>query len=146
MSNFIKINKSLSVPGFGMLLFLFLSNVSFAEGLEKQALPDKMMLRLGSFFVTDSSTVISLNGGAANIGTTIDFQKDLGAEETSTVPKLDFYYRFSDKHRLDFQWFQVKRDGSRDITVTINAGDEVFQIGDRVNSSIKNSIYKLAYT
>ena len=108
------------------------------------AFPDKYMVRLGAYFVDGSDTQFSVSS-PIGIGTVIDYQRDLGGENRDTIPRIDAYYRFNDKHRIDFTSFSIDRKGSRTLAIDITIGDEVFLIDETVNSGIKYTLYKLAY-
>ncbi len=117
------------------------------EEASTKAFPDKFMIRAGAYFVDGSRTQFSINSSNAGLGTTIDYKKDLGGEERETIPRIDAYYRFNDRHRMDFTIFSVNRDGTRvlDIDPPIQIGDVDFS-GGTINSSIEYTLYKLGYS
>ena len=96
--------SSLSLVAITMLSAGIITN-AHADDEAPVAFKDKIMLRLGSYIVDRSNTQFTVNtsgtGGAGVIGTTIDYAKDLGGEDSATIPRLDAYYRFNDKHRID---------------------------------------------
>jgi hypothetical protein len=110
------------------------------------AFPDKYMVRLGAYIVDDTDTQFSVASDLGGIGTTIDYQRNLGGEKGETIPRIDAYYRFNERHRMDFTAFSVDRKGSRTLAVDppIVIGDENFA-GGTVNSDIKYTLYKLGY-
>jgi len=110
------------------------------------AFPDKYMVRLGAYIVDDADTQFSVASDLGGIGTTIDYQRNLGGEKGDTIPRIDAYYRFNERHRMDFTAFSVDRKGSRSLAVDppIVIGDEDFA-GGTVNSDIKYTLYKLGY-
>ena len=108
--------------------------------------PDRFMFRVGNYYLEDSSTAVSLNSSLGLLGTTIDFQRDLGGDQRTQVPRLAGYYRFTDKHRLDFGWFELERKGQRSLAIEIQFGDELIEIGNTVASVVDSTLFKLAYT
>jgi hypothetical protein len=110
------------------------------------AFPDKYMVRLGAYIVDDTDTQFSVASDLGGIGTTIDYQRNLGGEKGQTIPRIDAYYRFNERHRMDFTAFSVDRKGSRTLAVDppIVIGDEDFA-GLTVNSDIKYTLYRLGY-
>lgn len=108
------------------------------------AFPDKYMLRLGAYIVDGSNTSFSVST-PIGLGTVIDFQRDLGGDSRDTIPRLDAYYRFNDRHRIDFTTFALDRKGSRTIDVEITIEDQTYNANETVNSEIKYNLYKLAY-
>ena len=107
------------------------------------AFPDKYMIRVGGYFVNSSDTQFSINGNI--LGTTIDFQRDLGGDSRATLPRLDAYYRFNPRHRIDFTAFSIDRKGSRTLALDGTIGDADYSINETLNSDIKYTLYKLGY-
>ena len=110
------------------------------------AFPDKYMIRLGAYIVDSTDTQFSVNSDVAGIGTRIDFQRDLGGDSGDTIPRIDAYYRFNARHRLDFTSFTIDRKGSRILAIDppVTIGDEDFS-GGTINSDIEYTLYKLGY-
>ncbi len=81
---------------------------------------DPYNLSLGAYFVTRTNGSIRLDrtAGVVTVGTSIDWERDLGGETSMTVPRIDGYYRFAPKHRVDFSWYKIERNG---IIVHANA-------------------------
>ena len=109
------------------------------------AFPDKWMIRLGAYIVEGSNTQFSVNSNIAGLGTTIDYQRDLGGEGGDTIPRIDAYYRFNDRHRIDFTSFSISRKGERTLALDISIGDEDFFVSETLNSEVKYALYKLGY-
>ncbi len=103
------------------------------------------MLRLGGYFVGDANTTISVNTPAGNLGTTIDYKKDLGGEGSDSIPRIDAYYRFNPRHRIDFTSFSIDRTGQRTLAADIKIGDDEYNINETLLSDIKYTLYKLGY-
>ena len=104
---------------------------------EAVAFPDKIMIRIGGYFIDDAKTTVSFNTGVAGLGTTIDYQKNLGGEDTDTVPRLDFYYRFNPRHRIDFTAFSIDRKGERILDQTIVIDGTTYNINESIKSDLK---------
>lgn len=108
------------------------------------AFPDKWMIRAGTYVVDGANTQLSINSDVG-IGTSIDYQRDLGGEDGDTVPRIDAYYRFNMRHRIDFTAFNVTRAGERTLSLDLTIGDENFAASETVRSEIDYTIYKLGY-
>jgi hypothetical protein len=108
-------------------------------------LPDRQMLQLGAFSVFDSNTTLNASSSKTSLGTTIDFERDLDGDTVITTPRVEYYYRFNDRHRLELAVFQLERKGSRSLTQSITFQDRTFTANTQINSRIKNDIYKVAY-
>ena len=119
---------------------------SAEEDVPAYAFPDQIMIRAGAYFVDSSSTQFSVNStGPLGLGTSIDYQRDLGGDERDTIPRIDAYYRFNDKHRIDLTVFSLSRLGRRTLDQVITIGDETYIIDEALNSDIKYTLAKLAY-
>lgn len=107
------------------------------------AFPDKYMLRLGAYIVDGADTQFSVSKDG--LGAVIDYSRDLGGDSRDTIPRIDAYYRFNPRHRIDFTSFSIDRKGSRtlEIDVTID-GTDYFR-SETLNSDIKYTLYKLGY-
>jgi len=108
------------------------------------AFPDKWMIRLGAYIVDGSNTTVSVGSDLA-LGAIIDYQKDLGGEDGDTIPRIDAYYRFNERHRIDFTSFSIDRKGTRTLDATITIGDKTYNATETINSDIKYTLYKLGY-
>lgn len=105
---------------------------------------DRFSVSLG-VFLADQDIDATLNG-AVDVGTEIDFENDLGFDPSDTVFRLDGYYRFSDRHRIDFSVFDLSRESRTQIAREIQWGDTTFLIDTVVGGDLDLRIYKAAYT
>jgi len=119
-------------------------NHAIADDELTVAFPDKWMIRLGAYIVDGSNTTVSVNS-PLGVGAVIDYQKDLGGEDGDTIPRIDAYYRFNERHRIDFTSFSIDRKGERTLTIDINIGDENFSASETLQSDIKYTLYRLGY-
>jgi len=122
-------------------------SVNAAEDKEPGVVfPDKYMIRFGSYIVDGSDTQFSVTSDIAGLGTVIDYSRDLGGERTATIPRIDAYYRFNPRHRIDFTAFSIDRTGSRTLAIDPPIViDGVDYSGGTLNSNIKYTLYKLGY-
>ena len=130
---------------YGFFTMPMLHAAENTESSPDESYPDKFKISLGSYFIQDTNTEVSVNSSVGNIGTIIDMERDLGTDDRLSVPRLDGYYRFNDKHRLDFAWANVKREGTRTIALQIDIGDETFVANDVIASKVDTTFLKLAY-
>jgi len=120
-------------------------NTIAAEGSKNLAFPEKFMIRLSSYGVNQASTDISVLS-SAGVGTVISFDQDLGGENNITTPRIDGYYRFNERHRIDFTSFRIDREGLKTVSGTdIKIGDETFTFNETIKSEIKYSLFKVGY-
>ncbi|MEW6683500.1 MAG: hypothetical protein AB1451_11360 [Nitrospirota bacterium] len=111
-----------------------------------EEVPDTWMLRAGGFLVRNYDTTLRLDAVGAPVGTTIDFGDTLGGDSSANVARVDGYYRFNPRHRVDASYYRIQREGVRDLDLTIQWGDESFAVNDVINSEIDTGVVKLGYT
>jgi hypothetical protein len=120
---------------------LLSGNIANAQEAKSVANPDKYMIRLSAYYVDRASTdFLVLDSSGVGVG--ISFDRDLGGDTTDSVARIDGYYRFNDRHRLEFGSFTVDRHGETFATLTI--GDTVF-LNETITTDIKYTITKVGY-
>lgn len=129
------------------LLASMLQPALAADGV-KELEVDPFNLSLGAYFVTRTNGNIRLDrtAGVATIGTSIDWERDLGGETSMTVPRIDGYYRFAPKHRMDFSWYKIDRGGTIFSQRDIDFGNVFYPTGTSLESRLDTETTKLSYT
>jgi len=136
---------TLALLTFALMSGLPTGNSIAAEATENPTFPEKFMIRLSSYGISQASTDI-LVLSSAGAGTIISFDEDLGGEDSLTIPRFDAYYRFNERHRFEFSNFRIARDGLKTVAGTdVIIGDETFTFNETVVSEIKYSLNKLGY-
>ena len=97
-------------------------------------------------FVIDRNSKTRLDGGNPGSGTPVDLENDFGLDQSDSVFRMDGYYRFNEKHRLDFSVFNFSRAASKQIEKDIVWDGQLYPIDAVVSSDFELSIYKVAYT
>lgn len=138
--------KPLAITAAGLLIGvgLLTGNTANAQEVKSVAFPDKFMIRLSSYHVSRADTdfvILSSMGTGAGVS----FEKSLGGDTTDSVVRIDGYYRFNDRHRLEFGSFTVDRDGITNLAVELIIGDETFMANETITSNIKYTITKVGY-
>jgi hypothetical protein len=131
----------------GILATVMMSgSVSAAEDeAAVYAFPDKYMLRVGAYIIDGSNTQFTISSDTLGAGTLIDYQRDLGGEARDTIPRIDAYYRFNERHRIEFTTFSVDRSGTQTLAIEVQIDDEIFSAGETLDSEIKYTLYKVGY-
>lgn len=132
--------KQLKLVALGGMLLLA-SGYSFAQSSDSGK---GWTFDLG-VFLTDWDTDASLNGSGST-GTPIDFESELALSSSINVFRLDTEYRFSQKHRINFTYFDIERNGTAVTTMNIMWGDQNFPVGTTVSTSFDITFYQLSYT
>ncbi len=123
---------------------LLSGNTAYAPEAKSVANPDKYMIRLSSYYEDRAITSFKVFD-SSGIGVGISFDKYIGVDTTDSVARIDGYYRFNDRHRLEFGRFTVDRDGTQTLTVDLTIGDETFFATETMTSSIEYTITKVGY-
>jgi hypothetical protein len=79
------------------------------------------------------------------VGASIDLEDTLGVDEDSFVARLDGFYSFNERHRVDFSVYDISRSGTRTLLNDIQVGDTTFPAGAGVETDFDTTILKLAY-
>jgi hypothetical protein len=124
--------------------FVFLAMVVAPAAGAQSLEGDRFSLSLGAF-ITDRDTATRLDSSAGD-GTDIDFEDDLGLASSDTVFRVDAYFRFTAKHRIDFSTFDLSRDSTKRIETDIRWGDEEYAVDTRIKAEFDLTIYKAAYS
>lgn len=132
--------------GTAALLFCGAWLVFYAGTGWAEPLPDRFSLKLGAYYVDDSNTEVEVQSTSGFLGSNINLTKDLDTEKRANGPRIEAYYRFNPRHRIDFSWFKLDRDGSRTITRSLQFGNITFNARAKVDSSVETELWKLLYT
>jgi len=97
---------------------------------------------LGTYIV-ETDTDVTLNGSAGE-GTRVDWENTFGSGEVTRF-RLDGQWRFADRHKARFMWFDSSRDNSRTLEEEIDWGDETFPVSARTRAEFSFAVYELAY-
>jgi hypothetical protein len=111
-----------------------------------QANDDERFSASLGIFITDRNSDTKIDGSASNGGTEVDLEGDLGLDPSNTVFRIDAYFKFNERHRIDFSWFDLSREATKQIQRDIEWNDTVFPIDTVLTSDFDLSIYKAAYT
>jgi hypothetical protein len=109
-----------------------------AEAIPKHTLlNDKVRITLGGFYA-ETNTTVRLDGNTA-LGADVNFEDLLGLGSRKLVGEANVYWRFGERWRLDVNYFNISRTGSRTLTQDITWNDKIYTIGTDVNSESKIS-------
>ena len=106
---------------------------------------ERFGINVGAFFA-NLDTKIRLDGTGGALGTGIDFEQDLGLDDTKTRIMAEGHWRFFKKHRLDFSYFNLDRSGDSTSTVNIRFGDNIFQADLPLHAFLDIEVFNLGYS
>ena len=138
------IRSVLAAAGLALVLGLWAGAPAVAgEGFDRGS-EDIFLISAGTFLM-DFNTDASLDSEALGAGTDIDFEDDLGLTSNQNRARLDGYWRFARKHRLDFAFYYYNRTADRSIDRQIEWGDVIYDVGAEIHSEVKFQFFKLNY-
>ena len=130
-----------------VLKLAFFSPCAFAEDEPEEAKDYRYgSIRLGAFWVGQIDNSIVVRSEDFPVGIFIDLSKDFGLSDSVTVPRGMFTYRFSRRHQVNFNYFQISRDNQIALERTIEIGENEFPVGALVDTFSDVKVYKAAYT
>jgi len=81
----------------------------------------KLWLGLGMYYPSlDTKVSVGLIEGP--VGAWVDFESNLGMRDVALMPILNGSYRFNSRHRVNFGYFNLRRNGSERSDVTFRFG------------------------
>jgi len=128
-----------------LVIFAFILALGAGQAVAKGPDPetDRFNISLGTYLISfDTNAQVSSTNG---LGTVIDMEEVLGLDDRRTDFRLDGYWRFSRKHRLDFGLFYDSRSGTRTLSEQIIWDDATYDLGAEIDSKFSTSYLKLAY-
>lgn len=135
----------------GLILFIFLSLAGtplvWADDSER---PWKTFTIKGGWYFPIQDTNVRLDGtGPLGLGTEISLEDDLDLDEEVSSYRLDAEWRFFDRHRLNFSFFDLSREATSTLNKTITiptTPPTVFNLGVAVDSLWDWKVYAVSYT
>jgi len=97
-------------------------------GAQQNNIPDHPMMK-DRFYIgvgglwAESNVTANLNSGALGVGALIDFEDDLGLDETNIIGLATLRWRFLERWQLEAEYFSLNRDNEKQISRTAVWGD-----------------------
>jgi hypothetical protein len=121
------------------------TSAAVAADAEKRKVgdPERLYLALGGYAVAMDSTV-RLSGGGG-VAADLDLESILGLDDKRNTGRLDGYWRFAPRHRLDFAYFYSSRNGLRSLAEGFDWGGVRYDVDAEVRSEFDSQYLKAAY-
>jgi hypothetical protein len=140
---FTSIAKLLSRLAISIFLFTPVSPL-FADSAQLQLGEERFKLDIGAFII-DVGTGATLTFSEADGGQSIDFEDDLGLSSSKSVFRIDGYWRFAPRHRLNIAYYAFNRAAETTLENNIVWEDEVFPIGATVDTEVGWELVPVSY-
>lgn len=114
-----------SIP---LITALALSLVSYSYAVEDDRYDehppaDRFNISIGGFLMDSIDTTARFDSTQFPIGTLIDLEENFNLESSETVLRIDGFYRFNNRHRIDLTYYRSRRDGTAIATQEYVIGD-----------------------
>jgi len=134
-----------------MYLFLIFGLVVISTTTSAEALKgihplqsDRFVIGLGGF-APDLSGEFSVDSSTGEDGTDVDFQDDMGLDDSATLPAAAIHWRLSNKSRIQGEYFNIGQSHRAVLGRDINIGDVEFEIGADLKSDMRIDIARVFY-
>jgi hypothetical protein len=111
---------------------------------EESPLIEKWEFTLGSYFTSIDADIRTDSDQTP--GTRLDFEKDLGLDNSETLFRFTAAYRIKKRHQVNAGYFESSRSGSRVVTREIQFRDRTIPVGVDVLSTFDFEILEVGYT
>lgn len=128
-----------------VLSFLILLPTSvLAQALyDDEPQEETFMFSVGGFYSNNYDSKIRIDSTQLGVGTIINLEDNLGLDKSVGVVKVDGFYRFSPKYRMEFSYISTNRKGYAEINEDLQIGDQVYAAGNRLTSQFRSNILKV---
>jgi len=107
----------------------------------------KLVFNVGFYHLSGISTDILATDSGTGASVGVSFENTLNLPTTADVQRLDGYYRYNDRNRIEFSYYGVKRSGTVTLPSTINIGGTPFdgETTSTSESTILKAIWSHSY-
>lgn len=100
--------------------------------------------RLG-YLWTEADSRVRLDSADGQFGTELSFEDDLGLQSSKGLSIGELSWRINLRHRIDFTYTGLSRDGDQRLTADIRFGDDIYTIGTDVRTKFDSDIWRLGW-
>lgn len=129
-----------------VLVFVALGpQVAVAQEAQPESDAAKWGVSLG-VFITEQNMRTDFDANFNNPSIKVDFENDLGLDESQSVGRFAAFYKFNERHQLDFDIFDLSQNATAVLDTEISWQDTIFSPSEEISTSLDLRIYKIAYT
>ncbi|MCZ6779047.1 MAG: hypothetical protein O7F16_08755 [Acidobacteria bacterium] len=107
---------------------------------------EKFQIRVGGYYQRDIKTTLRIDSTSVNLGSFLELEDNLDVDSELSVLRVDGFYRFNPRHRIDWTWYVSNREGLTTLEEDLEIGDQIFPAGASVESELKSSLLKIGYS
>jgi len=134
-----------------LLMLLFAASAAHAavddeEYLARKGLSDRWQINFG-YYLVDFDTNVRWDSEELGKGTSIDLEDDLGLDDKRSDLRIDGFYRFGRKHRLNLGYLFLGRAATKVVLEEqIEFDGVIFDVGAAIESDFDTQSLKVAYS
>ena len=87
------------------------------------AVAERFKFRIGGFLIDSFDTTVRFDSTQYPLGTLIDLEEDFNIDASEKVLRIDGFYRFNKKHRIDWTYYSSRRSGTAVASQEYTIGD-----------------------
>jgi hypothetical protein len=105
---------------------------------------ERFKISVGAFFpINNTSVQLGLQNG--QVGTVLDFEKDLGFRRNTATFLADFQWRASRRSRFDLSYYRVARQADYRLKKDIKFGEHQYNVDAVVDAHFNTNIIRFSY-
>lgn len=105
---------------------------------------DRFYNQFGAFLIGNTNTLMAAE--YKGVGAIIDTNEVLNMDQSLTVGRISGYWRYHRRHRLEYAFYNIKREGSKTLQDDLEWNGETFVVGSTVNSLLETTTAKVNYS
>lgn len=98
------------------------------------------------YFAPDLDTTVIVTDENQIIGTGINFEQNLGLDDSESTGLIYINWRFFKRHALEYRYFDLQRSAATSSSVAIAVGGEIFDISLPIQSFFDITAHEFAYS
>ena len=106
---------------------------------------DRFYIR-GIYFQPSLTTDARFDSDLGTAGTEFNGETDLALDDVADQGRMELMFRMRERHKLRVDYFKLERDGNTVLTEPIAFRNDLYNTGDRVESSIDWRMLGFTYT
>lgn len=110
---------------------------------DNPALRDRFFIAIGGYLPT-ASTDVRLDSTALGVGADVNFEDTLGLDERKLTPEFIGRWRFTERWRLEAEYFRLDRSGTRTLNGAIQVGDKVYSVNEELQSEFNIAVTRIS--
>jgi hypothetical protein len=99
------------------------ANAAADDRYDDLPVSERFKLRIGGYLIDRFDTTARFDSNRFPIGTLIDLEENFNVDDRDSVLRIDGFYRFNKRHRLDWTYYSSRRGGASIASQEFIVGD-----------------------